>query len=212
MDKQKKLDDIAKQVAHCTRCVLYKKAKKSVPGAGNPEAKIVFIGEGPGFNEDRYGIPFCGAAGRVLDQLLQLIKLSRKDVWIGNVVKHRPPENRDPRPEEIEACQPFLDEQIRVIDPEIIVTLGRFSMHRFLPGEYISKIHGQARWITFAGKKRLLIPMYHPAAALRSGQVMQQIREDFQKIPMFLNGQAGEIELTRETKEEKSEQQLSLIR
>jgi len=181
-EKQKKLEEIAKKVATCQKCALYKNATKAVPGEGNPDAEIMFIGEGPGYYEDQEGRPFVGQAGKLLDELLQLIKLPRKDVFIGNVVKHRPPGNRDPLPEEIKACEPYLDEQIKIINPEIIATLGRFSMAKFLPGEYISQIHGQKRNIDFGGRKYIVIPMYHPAAALRNAKIMKELKEDFQKI------------------------------
>ncbi len=206
-ENQQKLEKIAREVARCTRCGLHKQATNSVPGEGNPSAEIMFIGEAPGYHEDQQGIPFCGAAGRLLDQLLQSIEVKRKDVFIGNVLKHRPPGNRDPLPEEMEACRPFLDEQIKTIDPRMIVTLGRFSMNKFLPGEYISRIHGQARFINLADKKRIIIPMYHPAAALRNGKIMKEIKEDFQEIKKFLFGEP-EIAVA---KEENKEEQLSLV-
>jgi len=184
-DKEQQLAQIADQVRKCRRCGLYKTATNSVPGEGNPQAEVMFIGEGPGFWEDLKGRPFVGQAGKLLDELLQLIKLPRKEVFIGNIIKHQPPGNRDPLPEEIEACAPFLDKQIAIIDPEILVTLGRFSMAKFLPNEFISKIHGQARFVNFAGKKRIIIPMYHPAAALRSSIIMEAIKKDFQQIKRF---------------------------
>lgn len=184
--KAEKLKELAKQITSCRRCPLYKSATQAVPGEGNPEAKIMFIGEGPGYWEDQKGIPFCGSSGQLLDELLTLANLDRKDVFIGNVIKHRPPENRDPQPSEIEACKTWLDQQIEVIDPQIIVTLGRFSLNKFLPGESISRIHGQLRYVNFAGKKRMVLPMYHPAAALRGATVMMAIKEDFQKIPDLL--------------------------
>lgn len=184
--KQQRLEQIAKQVKKCRRCGLYRNATNPVPGEGSQDAEVMFIGEGPGYWEDQKGRPFVGQAGKLLDSLLQLIKVVRKDVFIGNMIKHRPPGNRDPLPEEIEACQTFLDEQIKIIDPKIIVTLGRFSMAKFLPGEYISKIHGQARFVEFSGKERIVIPIYHPAAALRNAKIMAEIKEDFKKIAMFL--------------------------
>lgn len=196
-DKKKKLEEIARRVAKCTRCSLYKRANKAVPGEGNPNTELMFIGEGPGYWEDQKGIPFCGAAGKLLDQLLsaiggsapggQLIKLNRKNVFITNVVKHRPPGNRDPLPEEIKACEPFLDEQIKIIEPKIIVTLGRFSMAKFLPDEYISKIHGQVRHVNFAGRKYIIVPMYHPAAGLRNGNILKQLRADFVRLGQLLS-------------------------
>lgn len=207
-EKRRKLEEIAGRVAKCTRCNLYKQATNPVPGDGNPEAEIVFIGEGPGYYEDQQGLPFVGAAGKLLDKLLQLTELERKEVFIGNVVKHRAPNNRDPLPEEIEACMPFLDEQIKLINPKVIVTLGRFSMDKFLPGEKISQIHGQARYVDFAGKRYIVMPMYHPAAALRNVRIMEEIKRDFQKIPMFLK---EEVELTEEDGNKDEEEQLSLI-
>jgi DNA polymerase len=185
-EKQQKLKEVARRVAKCKRCGLYKNTTNPVPGEGSPDAKIMFVGEGPGYWEDQKGIPFCGASGRLLDKLFRLINLRREEIFIGNVVKHRCPNNRDPLPEEIDACRPFLDEQIKIINPKIIVTLGRFSMNKFLPGEYISKIHGQARFVNFAGKRRIVIPMYHPAAALRNGRIMVEIKEDFKRIPELL--------------------------
>jgi DNA polymerase len=190
MDKKEELEKIAKKVAKCRKCLLYKNTTNSVPGEGNSNTEVMFIGEGPGYWEDKQGRPFVGQAGKLLDELLSSIKLPRKEVFIGNIIKHRPPNNRDPLPEEIKACEPFLDEQIKIINPKIIVTLGRFSLGKFLPGEYISKVHGQARFVNFAGKKRIVIPMYHPAAALRNAKIMEEIKKDFQKIPHLLNLEA----------------------
>lgn len=203
-EKREQLSKIAKKVAACTRCPLYKETTNPVPGEGNPEAKIMFVGEGPGFWEDKKGRPFVGPAGKLLDQLIKSIGLEREEVFIGNVIKHRPPGNRDPLAEEIEACRIYLDGQIKIIDPEIIVTLGRFSMNKFFPGEFISRIHGQARFVDFAGKRRIAIAMYHPAAALRSAGVLEQLKEDFQNIKKFFKKE--------EHKEERlSEEQLSLV-
>ena len=182
-NKQEKLKKIAERVTKCARCSLYREATKPVPGAGDSNAEIMFIGEGPGYHEDQQGLPFVGAAGKLLDKLLASINLKRNKVFIGNVIKHRPPGNRDPLPEEIEACRPFLDEQIKIINPKMIVTLGRFSMAKFLPDEKISQIHGQARFVDWQGKRLIVLPMYHPAAALRRGEIMRQIGQDFQKIP-----------------------------
>lgn len=207
MTKAEKLKQIAGRVAKCTGCSLYRRANKPVPGEGSYNAEVMFIGEGPGYWEDQRGIPFCGAAGRLLDKLLQLIKLERKEVFIGNVVKHRPPGNRDPLPEEIEACRPFLDEQIQIIEPKIIVTLGRFSMNKFLPGEKISQIHGQARYVDFLGKRYIVIPMYHPAAALRSGKIMEEIKKDFQKIKQFLEEEPAFVK----TIADEEDKQLKLV-
>jgi len=207
MTKAEKLKQIAGRVAKCTRCDLYKRANKPVPGEGNPGAEVMFVGEGPGYHEDQQGLPFVGAAGKLLDKLLQLIEVERKEVFIGNVIKHRTENNRDPLPEEIEACRSFLDEQIQIIKPKIIVTLGRFSMNKFLPGEKISRIHGQARYVDFLGKRYIVVPMYHPAAALRNGRIMEEIKEDFQKIKVFLE-ENPEEEIMEKNREDK---QLKLV-
>jgi uracil-DNA glycosylase family 4 len=209
--KQEKLTVIAEQVAKCTRCSLYRQATKAVPGEGSPDAEIMFIGEAPGFHEDQRGIPFCGAAGKLLDKLLLSVKIDREKVFIGNMIKHRPPGNRDPLPEELKACQRYLDEQIRIIDPKIIVTLGRFSMRKFLPGEYISSVHGQARYVDFMGKRRIVIPMYHPAAALRNGKIRQLAQEDFLKIPKFLGKETEPENLPTVPQKEATGEQLSLV-
>lgn len=176
------LNDIAEQVASCKRCDLYKYATRAVPGEGNSKARVVFIGEGPGYWEDQKGIPFCGQSGKLLDELLQSIKLEREDVFIGNVVKHRPPQNRDPLPNEIEACSIWLDQQIKIIDPKVIVTLGRFSMTKFFPGEFISRIHGTSQMIFWNDRRLMIMPMYHPAAALRNGVILKELKTDFLKL------------------------------
>lgn len=208
--KKEKLKKIAEAIADCRKCLLYQRAVKPVPGEGNPDAEIMFIGEGPGYWEDQQGRPFVGRAGKLLDSLLQSIKLKRSDVFITNVVKHRPPNNRDPLPEEIESCKEFLDAQIETINPKIIVTLGRFSLNKFLPGEYISRVHGQARFVVFAGKKRIIMPLYHPAAALRNQKIMEELRNDFQKILNFLKENNENLE---EEEEEAKEafKQLNLV-
>lgn len=212
MNKEQQLEELARTIRHCQNCPLYQKATQSVPGEGNSQAEVMFIGEGPGFYEDKEGRPFVGQAGKLLDKLLESINLPRKEVFIGNVVKHRPPENRDPLPQEIEACRPFLDKQIEIIDPRMIVTLGRYSLNKFLSGEFISKVHGQARFVDFAGKKRIIIPMYHPAAALRNGTIMEELKKDFQEIEKFLerNEKLLETQLV-ESEDKKEPDQMSLI-
>lgn len=157
-------------------------------GEGPSDAKILAIGEAPGFHENQQGRPFIGRSGQLLRKLLTDAGLDpEKDIYITNVVKHRPPENRDPTPEEIESYRPYLDGQIGLIKPLIIVTLGRFSMNKFLPRAMISKIHGTAHWIIANNKKTMLIPMYHPAAALRGTGVMNMFREDFIKLKNALD-------------------------
>jgi len=176
------LEQIAREVAVCPACVLAKTRTKTVPGDGSPEAEILFIGEAPGYHEDQQGHPFVGAAGQFLSELLASIGLDRSRVFVTNVVKCRPPGNRDPQPDEIQACDHFLRRQIAAIRPRVIVTLGRFSMGKFFPGETISKIHGQARrrdGVTY-------VPMYHPAAALHQPSLRRSIEEDFQKLPQIL--------------------------
>jgi uracil-DNA glycosylase family 4 len=178
-------DELAQIVAEvnvCTLCKLHRGTIKAVPGEGPPDAKIMFIGEAPGFNEDRQGRPFVGAAGQFLEELLALAGLRRRDVFIANVVKHRPPNNRDPEPDEIIACGAYLERQIAAIDPRVIVTLGRFSMAKWFPGERISRIHGQPRWVG----GRLIVPMMHPAAALHQPQNRPLIEADFQRLPDIL--------------------------
>jgi DNA polymerase len=186
VDKQQELEQIAKLVSQCQKCPLYKHATKAVPGAGSAEAEIFFVGEGPGYHEDQQGLPFVGAAGKLLDTMLKEIGLKREDVFIGNMVKHRPPNNRDPEPAELAACMPWLDQQLAIIRPKMIVTLGRFSMAKFIPDGKISRVHGQARFVTFQDQKVLVVPFFHPAAALRNGNVMSQFREDFLKLPQLL--------------------------
>jgi DNA polymerase len=142
----------------------------------------MFIGEGPGFHENEQGRPFVGAAGRFLEELLASIDLTREQVFIGNVIKCRPPGNRDPQVDEIQACSPYLERQIQVIDPKVIITLGRFSMARFFPKARISSIHGQAKWV----QGRLIAPMYHPAAALHQPSLREVVRQDFSRLPQYI--------------------------
>jgi len=178
-----KLLEIAKEIVVCPRCELARTRTKAVPGEGNSNAQIMLIGEGPGWHEDQQGRPFIGAAGKFLNELLAIAGLDRESVFITNVVKCRPPGNRDPMPDEIAACAPYyLDRQIDVIDPAVIVTLGRFSMARWFPGEKISKIHGQPK----RDGKRLIVPMYHPAAALHQSALRGAIEDDFAKLPKIL--------------------------
>lgn len=183
MSAEETLAQIASEVSICTSCVLHKTRKKSVPGEGPANSEIMFIGEGPGMNENEQGRPFVGAAGNFLGQLLTQANLKREDVWIGNVVKCRPPDNRDPLPEELSACDAHLERQISAINPSIIVTLGRFSMGKFMPGAKISAVHGQMRKIG----ERFVIAMFHPAAALHQPQLKTTILADFAKLPQLLD-------------------------
>lgn len=182
-DNAEKLRLIAERVARCTACRLHEKATNPVPGAGSPTAEIVIIGEAPGEQEDLQGLPFVGRSGKYLDYLLNLIGMKRDDVFIANVAKHRPPDNRDPLPDEIEACKGFLDEQMQVLNPLLVVTLGRFSMARYFPDAKISKVHGQPK---FEGG-RAYYPLYHPAAALRNPNLRWDMEDDIKRIPALLD-------------------------
>lgn len=162
-------------------------ANNLVFGSGNTEAKILMIGEGPGFNEDKQGLPFVGQAGKLLDKLLILAGLERKKVFITNVVHHRPPENRDPLPQEIEAYGKYLDEIIKIVKPKVIITLGRFSMAKFLPDVFISQVHGQKFDVQFNGQQLTVIPMYHPAASLRNGDILDKEQKDFVHLKEILS-------------------------
>jgi DNA polymerase len=173
------LEKVAAEVRACKKCPLHKGRKHAVPGEGPAAAEIMFIGEGPGFHENEQGRPFVGAAGKFLDELLAGAGLSREQVWIGNVVKCRPPGNRDPQSDELSACGDYLDRQIALLNPKVIVTLGRFSMARYFPGAKISAVHGQAR--TVGG--RLVVAMFHPAAALHQQSLRRTVEEDFKKLP-----------------------------
>lgn len=178
MTKEELLSQIEKAVKSCRKCRLYRTATKAVPGAGNPNSKIIFVGEAPGYNEDQQGLPFVGRAGKLLDEMLSEIGLKRADVWVGNIIKHRPVDNRDPMVDEIKACRPYTLDQIKAINPKIIVTLGRFAMDIFLSGAKISEVHGKP----FRVSSRIIFPLYHPAAALRSDSVLRELKEDFRKL------------------------------
>ncbi|MBA3531385.1 MAG: uracil-DNA glycosylase [Ardenticatenales bacterium] len=173
---------MAAHVRACTRCPLSATRKHAVPGEGPVDASLMFIGEGPGANEDRTGRPFVGNAGQFLEELLATIGLTREDVFITNIVKCRPPNNRDPLPNEIDACKPYLGHQLKIIDPEIIVTLGRFAMERWLPDKRITRVHGQS----FRYGRRLIVPMFHPAAALRNPEWRTFLEEDFLRLPEII--------------------------
>ncbi len=184
------LDEITEEIRNCTKCELHKTRTNTVPGHGDPKADILFIGEGPGKNEDEKGLPFVGAAGKYLTKLLEMIGLTREDVFIANVVKCRPPENRDPLPEEVEPCTTnYLFRQIDLIKPAVIVTLGRHSMDRFIPDKRISEDHGKAVRI----KGQVYYPIYHPAAALYRGGLRVDIENDFKKLPMLVKKVKSEL-------------------
>ena len=193
------LTELYEEIAGCQRCILAQSRKNPVPGEGPQNAQVLFIGEGPGFHEDQQGRPFVGAAGHFLEELLAEIGLTREDVYICNVIKCRPPQNRDPLPEEIEACKPFLDRQIEIISPQMVVTLGRFSMERYFPGAKISQVHGQPRKIGGI----IYYPMYHPAAALHQPKWRQVVQDDMSRIPQVLSqaDRIADVELPQDAEQ-----------
>ncbi len=178
MNPEDVLKEIAEQVSKCTNCALHFSRNHAVPGEGSAQAEIMFIGEGPGFHENEQGRPFVGQAGKFLDELLTEAGLNREEVFICNVVKCRPPGNRDPLPEELSACAEFLDRQSATIKPVVIVTLGRISMSKYLFNARISEIHGRPVWV----KDQLIIPMYHPAAALHQPSLKTTVINDFKQL------------------------------
>ncbi len=182
MDKEKELQKLKVEMEKDGSLPLKNKETNLVFGVGNPNTKILLIGEGPGYFENLQKEPFVGNSGKLLDKLLESIKLKRQSVFITNVVHHRPPENRDPSPEEIEAYGKYLDKIIEIINPKLILTLGRFSMAKFLPGVKISAVHGKVHRVKWHNLDLVVVPMYHPAAALRNPGVMSQEKEDFLKL------------------------------
>ena len=176
------LDEVARAVRHCTGCPLHRGRTNAVPGEGSPAAELMFIGEGPGFHEDRQGRPFVGPAGQLLEGLLASIGTNREDVFIANMVKCRPPDNRDPEPGEISACSKYLERQIELVNPKLIVTLGRFSLGRFFPGESVTRARGKLRH----KDGRNIFPVLHPAAALRRPELRKTLVDDFRAIAGLL--------------------------
>ena len=176
------LTDLYKEIALCRKCEIARNRTNVVPGEGAENADIMFIGEAPGFHEDQQGRPFVGPAGQFLEELLTSIKLTRQKVYIANVIKCRPPNNRDPLPTEITNCQPWLERQIQLISPRVIVTLGRYSLAKYFPGKSISKIHGTS----YVRDGITYFAMYHPAAALHQGNLRSDIIKDMQKLPDLL--------------------------
>jgi DNA polymerase len=176
------LAELYDEIVACQDCELAKHRTKVVPGEGAEDAALLFIGEAPGWHEDQQGRPFVGPAGQFLDQLLASISLRRAEVYIANVIKCRPPQNRDPLPVEIQTCRKWLDRQIEIIQPQMIITLGRYSLARYFPNESIGKIHGKPRKL----EGIIYYPMYHPAAALHQGSLRRTIEADMLKIPQIL--------------------------
>ena len=189
MPAEEILGQIASEVSACTKCALHSTRKLAVPGEGPENAEIMLIGEGPGFNENEQGRPFVGAAGNFLNELLAQAGLKRSDVWIGNVVKCRPPGNRDPLPDELAACNEYLERQIAAIQPKIIITLGRFSMGKYMPGVKITQVHGQMKRVG----DRFVIAMFHPAAALHQAALKPAILSDFARLPQLLESARAEL-------------------
>lgn len=181
-ERAQKLNLIATQVRACTLCSLHQGRKKAVPGDGALNAEIMFIGEGPGQQEDEQGLPFVGRSGQYLEELLHMVGLSRQQVYIANVVKCRPPNNRDPLPEEIEACKAYLDQQVEIINPILVATLGRFSMARYFPGGKITQIHGSPKY----ADGRIYFPLFHPAAVLRNPDLRPLMEADFKQMMVLV--------------------------
>ena len=175
--------ELYQEIRICEACLLHTTRKNAVPGEGPQDAQVMFIGEAPGLNEDREGRPFVGRSGSFLEELLAAAGLKRSEVYICNVLKCRPPDNRDPLPAEIDSCSDFISRQIQLIDPFVVVTLGRHSMRRFFPDATISRVHGQPKTV----EGRLIVPMYHPAAALHRGNLKQTIIDDFSLLPGFID-------------------------
>jgi DNA polymerase len=219
LNSEEILAEIANQTALCTRCKLHYSRNNVVPGVGNPLAKIFFIGEGPGFHEDQQGLPFVGAAGKFLDELLGEANLKREDVYITNVVKCRPPGNREPMVEELEACKSYLDRQIAAVNPVMIVTLGRISMSYYINNGKISAIHGRSFW----SGGRLIVPMYHPAAALHQPSLRDVVKEDFSKLPAYVQkanetfrnnpelAELNQVDVSDDSQDDGKAEQLSLF-
>lgn len=186
MTKQELLKQIETNIKVCKKCRLCENAKNAVPGEGNIDSKIVFIGEAPGATEDATGRPFVGRAGMLLQKLLEVIGLKREDVWIGNIIKHRPPENRDPLSDEIIKCEPYLTMQLKIIKPQLVITLGRFSMSYFYKEGKITRDHGHLIKVDTSVGKFNVYPVYHPAAALRNSEMLKTLKDDFLRIPQIL--------------------------
>lgn len=201
------LNKVAAEVRVCPLCGLAATRTKAVPGEGPAQADIMLIGEGPGFHEDKQGRPFVGPSGQFLNDLLASAGYKREEVFIANVVKCRPPGNRDPLPDEIQACSGYLDRQIALINPKVIVTLGRFSMARWFAGQKISAIHGKAKKVD----GRVVVPMFHPAAALHQPALRTAIEEDFRKLRDIINAMGSQPDEKPAKKDDAGGEQLSLF-
>jgi DNA polymerase len=196
--RRKRLEELQQEASGCTRCRLAEARTQVVFGVGNPDADLMFVGEAPGFHEDKQGYPFVGQAGKLLDKLLGGIGLTRADVYIANVLKCRPPGNRDPMPDEIELCEGYLFRQIEAIEPKLVATLGNFAT-KLLSGRPlgITRVHGQEQQVTLGGNHVLLYPLYHPAAALYTPKMLEVLEQDFDRIPRLISGLLLEPEPAR---------------
>jgi DNA polymerase len=207
MDKAKALQQVKHSMEQDRSLPLVNTPRDIIPGDGNPNAKIMFIGEAGGYHESVQRKPFVGAAGKFLDQLLESVCIKREEVYISNMLKTRPPQNRDPFPEELKAFERYLDQEIEIIKPKIIVTLGRFSMRKFLPYAKISSIHGKPHVVDWKGKDVTIVPMFHPAAALRSLEIKSLATQDFKMLPEVLKN----VEINRRKEKEQKTEQMQLV-
>jgi DNA polymerase len=201
--RREELVELFHQVESCRRCPLHETRTKAVFGAGDADAELMFVGEAPGAEEDRQGLPFVGRAGQLLNELLEGIGMTREDVFIANVLKSRPPGNRDPQPEEVEACRPYLFEQVRLIEPKVVCTLGNFAT-KLLSGNPagITRVRGTPQVHSLGGRAVFLLPLFHPAAGLRTPAVKETLRGDFETLPALLAGPPPDVpELDEEIEE-----------
>jgi uracil-DNA glycosylase family 4 len=205
-ERREALIELYRDVSSCTRCPLYAGRTKAVFGAGNADAELMFIGEAPGAEEDRQGIPFVGRAGQLLNQLLEGIEMKREDAFIANILKSRPPANRDPQPDEIEACWPYLERQIQLIEPRVIATLGNFATKKITGSPTgITRVHGVPQVHALGGRTVFVFPLLHPAAALRTPSLVETLREDFAKLPALLAEPLPELESAAAAEDEPEE-------
>jgi DNA polymerase len=205
-DRRERLIELYREVSECTRCPLHSERTKAVFGNGNANADLMFIGEAPGADEDRQGLPFVGRAGQLLNKLLEEVGLSREDVFVANILKSRPPGNRDPQPEEIEACWPFLERQIQLIEPRVIATLGNFATKKITGNQTgITRVRGTPQVHSLAGRTVFVFPLLHPAAALRTPSLVDTCREDFAKLSDLLSEPLPELEQSDAAEDETPE-------
>ncbi len=205
-DRRERLIELYREVSECTRCPLHSERTKAVFGNGNANADLMFIGEAPGADEDRQGLPFVGRAGQLLNKLLEEVGLSREDVFVANILKSRPPGNRDPQPEEIEACWPFLERQIQLIEPRVIATLGNFATKKITGDQTgITRVRGTPQVHSLAGRTVFVFPLLHPAAALRTPSLVDTCREDFAKLRDLLSEPLPELEQSDAAEDETPE-------